>query len=245
MRDRLTQRVLEQYRNKELHEHYENSRKYFINIFSLALFIAVIGLFVAVENHYSMYLNYAKYDLARYENMVDESVTGEYESVKGEAALPKWDQYSKIIKTSTLPETDRNYILAQKALLLNLPASEELNQLSAYFEYGVKTADLDYVEVDHNILNRFIFKYSPYKGTERKMFVKLQAELFGEMSSTIIRENYTNLFLYNTSLLFDKFNKPLTRFSSIGLMHLMVFGFAFAVIYGVFNNLLARYEAYE
>lgn len=243
-RDRLTQRVLEQYRNEDLNEHYEKSRKYFINIFTLALFVGFIALFIAVQNHYSIYLNYAKYDLARYENMVDESVTGEYESVKGEAALPKWEQYKKIVRTSALPIADQNYILAQKALLLDLPENEELNKLSSYFEYEVKTDDLDYVNVDHNVLNRFVFHYSPYNGTDKKMFVKLQAELFDKMATKIVRENYVNLFLYNTSVLLDQYNKPVHRFLPFGVIYLIMFGFCFAVFYGVCNNLAARYEAY-
>ena len=97
-RDRLTQRVLEQYRNEALNEHYENSRKYFINVLSLAVFVGFIALFIALQNHYSFYINYAKYDLARYENMIDESVVEGYESVKGEGALPKWEQYKKIVR---------------------------------------------------------------------------------------------------------------------------------------------------
>lgn len=243
MRDRLTQRVLEQYRNEDLNEHYENSRKYFINLFTLALFIGFIALFIAVQNHYSTYLNYAKYDLARYDNMVDESVTGEYESVKGEAALPKWEQYKKTVRTSALPVADQNYILAQKALLLKLPESEELKKLSSYFEYDVKTEDLDYVNVDHNVLNRFIFSYSPYNGTDRKMFVKLQAVLLDGMATKIVRENYVNLFLYNTSVLLDQYNRPVHRLLPIGVIYLMMFGFCFAVIYGVCGNLVARHEA--
>lgn len=245
MRDRLTQRVLEQYRNEDLNEHYNSSRKYFINILTLALFIGFIALFIAVENHYSIYLNYAKYDLARYDNMVDESVTSEYETVKREAALPKWEQYKKTVRTSALPIADQNYILAQKALLLDLPENEELNKLSSYFEYEVKTDDLDYVNVDHNVLNRFVFHYSPYNGTDKKMFVKLQAELFDKMATKIVRENYVKLFIYNTSVLLDRYNKPIHRYLPVGVIYLIVFGFCFAMIYGVFNNLLARYEAYR
>lgn len=245
MRDRLTQRVLEQYRNEDLNEHYEHSRKYFTNIFSLALFIGFIALFVVVQNHYSMYFNYAKYDLMRYDNMVDESITNEYESVRGEAALPLWERYKKTIRTSALPETDQNYILAQKALLLNLPKSEELEKLSVYFEYQVKTEDLDYVNTDHNILNRFIFTYSPYTGTDRKMFVKLQAELYDQWATKIVRENYANLFLYNASMLLDQYNRPIHKFAPVGLINLILFGFVFSLIYGVIMNLAARYEAYH
>lgn len=245
MRDRLTQRVLEQYRNEDLNEHYDYSYKYFINILTLALFIGFIALFVALQNHYTMYINYAKYDLARYENMIDATVINEYETVKGQAALPKWEQYKKTVQTSALPKADQNYILAQKALLLDLPESDELKRLSSYFEYDVKTEDLDYVNVDHNVLNRFIFYYSPYNGTDRKMFVKLQAELFDKMATKIIRENYVNLFLYNSSVLLDRYNKPIHRFLPTGMISLILFGFGFAVIYGVMMNLVARYEAYH
>lgn len=245
MRDRLTQRVLDQYRNEDLNEHYENSRKYFCNILIFGLFIGFIALFVLVENHYSIYVNYAKYDLTRYDNMVDESVISEYESVKGEAALSKWKQYKEIVMTSALPEADQNYILAQKALLLDLPENEELRKMSHYFEYEVKTEDLDYVNIDHNIINRYIFTYSPYNGTDRKMFVKLQAELFDKMASKIVRENYANLFLYNASLFLDKHNKPIHKFVPVGLVSIILYGFCFALIYGVIMNLSARYEAYH
>ncbi|HFG7030407.1 TPA: hypothetical protein ACGIK9_002892 [Acinetobacter baumannii] len=243
MHDRLTSRILASYKQDDLEEHYSNSRKYFINLLCLAAFCVAIWFCAVAQRHVTEYLMYNVYDLDRYKSeSIPTQVIDQTELLKGKAALPVWLNYQKKLEKSDLPLFEQNYILAQKAILMDLPKVSAVEEISNYFEYKVSLDDVEYVHMNHGILNRFIYEFSPNYGNQRQMFVQLSAEYEGMVAKKIVRDNYINTSIYNAIKTTDEMNKPLV--GPFGLVHIVIFGFIFAAIYGVFNNVMARYDAF-
>jgi hypothetical protein len=239
---RFGTRAIEARIERDLAEHFQKSKHYFFNLLCLAGFVLIIGLFAVVQNHNSIHTNYYYYDLARYQGQVDQSVLNTYAQVKGDSAVKIWEQYKKTIRSSTLPVADQNYLLVQQALILKLPKSEETAKLSHFFEHEVKMADLNYMKVDHNILNKFVYYYSPYYGTESNKFVKIELRIDQNSASEIFRENSVQRFV-NTSLgLIEQFNQIKLPVINVGILFVCLFAFIFAIIYGVFKNLMGVYD---
>lgn len=238
----LRSRMSEARIREELDEHFSKSKQYFINVFSLVGFVLLIAVCAIIQNHRNLHANYHYYDFGRYEGMVEHSVLDAYATVKGEKAIPTWTQYQETIQSSTLPVVDQNYLLAQQALILDLPKSEETAKLSNYFEHEVSLADLNYIKADHNILNKYVYNYSPFYGTERQKFVKIELRIDNETASEIFKENSVQRFMSTALGLVKQFNEITLPIINVGIVYVGVFAFIFAIVYGVLNNLMRVYD---
>lgn len=227
---------------KRLEDHFIQSKKYFFNLLCLSLFFLLIGLCAVVQNHRNIHTDYHYYDLDRYQGLADHSVLNAYATVKGDSAVKVWEQYKHTIRSSTLPVADQNYLLIQQALILKLPHSEDTAKLSHYFEYELSLGDLNYMKFDHNILNKYIYYYSPYYGTERKKFIKIELHMDEEAASEVFKENSIQRFVSTGVGLANQFNQIKLPLLNIGILAAGGFLFIFAIVYGVFNNVMRVYS---
>lgn len=238
----LRSRMNEARIKEELDEHFSKSKHYFINVFSLLGFVLLIALCAIAQNHRNLHNDYHYYDLGRYEGMVGNSVLDIYATEKGDKGVPKWQQYKKNLRSSSLPLIDQNYLLAQQALILDIPKSEDTAKLSKYFEQEATLKDLNYIKVDHNILNKYVYNYSPLYGTERQKFVKVELRIDNKTASEIFKENSVQRFVGTGLGLIKQFNEIKLPIINIGILYIGVFAFIFSIIYGVFSNLMRVYE---